>query len=32
MDFMEIAQTRQSCRAYDGTRAVETEKIGRAHV
>ena len=27
MNFMEIAQTRQSCRAYDETRAVEAEKI-----
>ncbi len=29
MDFMEIAQTRQSCRAYDGSRPVETEKLER---
>ena len=27
MNFMEIAQTRQSCRAYDETRAVEAEKV-----
>ena len=27
MNFMEIAQTRQSCRAYDEARAVEAEKI-----
>ena len=27
MNFMEIAQTRQSCRAYDSTREVEAEKI-----
>ena len=27
MNFMEIAQTRQSCRAYDETRTVEAEKI-----
>ena len=27
MDFMEIARARQSCRAYDETRAVEEEKI-----
>ena len=27
MNFMEIAQARQSCRAYDETRAVEAEKI-----
>ena len=27
MNFMEIAQTRQSCRAYDETRPVEPEKI-----
>ena len=27
MNFMEIAQTRQSCRAYDATREVEAEKL-----
>ena len=27
MNFMEIARTRQSCRAYDETKAVEPEKI-----
>ena len=27
MDFMEIAQLRQSCRSYDETRAVEPEKL-----
>ena len=27
MNFMEIAKTRQSCRGYDETRAVEAEKI-----
>ena len=27
MNFMEIAQTRQSCRHYDETRAVEPEKL-----
>ena len=27
MNFLEIARTRQSCRAYDETRAVETEKL-----
>ncbi|MBP3369037.1 MAG: nitroreductase family protein [Clostridia bacterium] len=27
MNFMEIAQTRQSCRAYDATREVETDKL-----
>ena len=27
MNFMEIALTRQSCRAYDETRAVEQEKL-----
>ena len=27
MNFMEIAQARQSCRAYDEQRAVESEKI-----
>lgn len=27
MNFMEIAQQRQSCRAYDETRAVEAEKL-----
>lgn len=27
MDFLEIANTRQSCRAYDETRAVEQEKL-----
>ena len=27
MNFMEIARARQSCRAYDETRAVETEKL-----
>lgn len=27
MNFMEIARARQSCRAYDETRAVEPEKI-----
>ena len=27
MNFLEIAQTRQSCRAYDETRAVEQEKL-----
>ncbi|MBE6950136.1 MAG: nitroreductase [Ruminococcaceae bacterium] len=29
MDFMEIAQQRQSCRAYDEARAVEPEKLQR---
>ncbi len=27
MDFMQIAQTRQSCRSYDPDRPVETEKL-----
>ena len=27
MNFLEIAQTRQSCRSYDETRAVEKEKL-----
>lgn len=27
MNFMEIAQTRQSCRSYDETRTVEQEKL-----
>lgn len=27
MNFMEIAQARQSCRSYDGDRAVEEEKL-----
>jgi len=27
MDFLEIARTRQSCRAYDETRSVEPEKL-----
>ena len=27
MNFLEIAETRQSCRAYDETRAVEQEKL-----
>ena len=27
MNFMEIAQARQSCRAYDGNRPVEEEKL-----
>ena len=27
MNFMEIAETRQSCRSYDGTRSVEEEKL-----
>lgn len=27
MDFMSIAHQRQSCRSYDSTRAVETEKL-----
>ena len=27
MNFLEIAQTRQSCRAYDEERAVEPEKL-----
>ena len=27
MNFMEIAQSRQSCRAYDETRTVEAEKV-----
>ena len=27
MDFMEIAKTRQSCRSYDESRAVEPEKL-----
>ena len=27
MDFLEIAQARQSCRSYDETRAVEQEKL-----
>ena len=27
MNFSEIAQTRQSCRSYDSTRAVEEEKL-----
>ena len=29
MDFMEIANARQSCRSYDETRAVEPEKLQR---
>ena len=29
MDFMEIANARQSCRSYDETRAVEHEKLQR---
>ena len=29
MSFFEIAQTRQSCRNYDPTRAVEEEKLAR---
>lgn len=29
MDFLEIATQRQSCRSYDGTRAVEEEKLSR---
>lgn len=29
MDFMKIAETRQSCRKYDKTREVEKEKIER---
>ena len=29
MNFTEIAQNRQSCRSYDSTRIVETEKIDR---
>ena len=28
MNFLEIAQTRQSCRAYDESRPVEEEKLG----
>lgn len=28
MNFLEIAQTRQSCRSYDESRAVEPEKLG----
>ena len=27
MNFMEIAQNRQSCRRYDSSRMVESEKI-----
>ena len=27
MNFMEIAQTRQSCRSYDAARPVEQEKL-----
>lgn len=27
MDFMEIARNRQSCRSYDGSRPVESEKL-----
>ena len=27
MDFLEIANARQSCRSYDGSRAVEPEKL-----
>ncbi len=27
MDFQELMQNRQSCRSYDSTRAVETEKL-----
>lgn len=27
MNFMEIAETRQSCRSYDSTKEVETEKL-----
>ena len=29
MNFAEIAEKRQSCRAYDGTRQIETEKLHR---
>lgn len=29
MDFIEIAEARQSCRSYDPDRAVETEKLDR---
>jgi nitroreductase len=29
MDFLELAQKRQSCRAYDPGRPVEQEKLGR---
>lgn len=29
MDFLEIANTRQSCRAYDETKMVEQEKLNR---
>ena len=29
MDFIEIANARQSCRSYDETRAVEPEKLAR---
>lgn len=29
MNFIEIAETRQSCRSYDATRAVEEEKLMR---
>lgn len=27
MDYLEIARTRQSCRAYDAARPVEEEKL-----
>ena len=27
MNFLEIAQTRQSCRAYDESRSIEQEKL-----
>ena len=27
MNFLEIAQTRQSCRSYDANRPVEQEKL-----
>ena len=27
MNFLEIAEARQSCRAYDETKPVETEKL-----
>ena len=29
MDFLEIANARQSCRKYDSERAVEKEKIDK---
>ena len=29
MNFQEIAEARQSCRSYDGTRSVEQEKLDR---